>query len=198
MKTKTTFLKYLYRNIGVITYLVFITLCFCCFYLVTSDHPSNLITAISDFGIHDETKWIFLGMCTVSAFGLMLLFKEVLTELKLGKNLFINAFGVALCAAFIGVALFPYNYFRTPHTLLTLSMFLGFGIFLLLIAIIKKFQGKYMRFTGILGVIDILFMFIFPLIIKPLGGWLFPEIILLSILGFWIVVSELFLKERMR
>lgn len=197
MKLKTPFLKYVYRNIGIITFLLFITFCFYCISILASSRPNTVITAISDFSIYDETKWIFVAISTGTAFGILFLFKEILITLSLGKNLFLNIIGIILCISFIGLSLTPYTHFELPHTIFILLLLVGFGIFLFLIALFKKFRGKYIIFTALIGIVELLFVFmIFPYLVKISAGWLLPEIIVLTIMGLWIFVTEMFLSER--
>jgi hypothetical protein len=189
--------KYFKNHIGIIAFLLFVILSFVCVYILSITNPTIQVTAISDFGIYDETKWIFVVMCTAASLGIFILFKKIFIELVLVKNILLSMFSYILCLSFIGISLLPYTYFETLHTVLALGLFGGFGIFLLLLAIIKKFKGRYIIFTGVTGIIELVFMIvIFPILTNYPSGWLISEIILLAMMGLWIVISEMFLRKR--
>ncbi|MEI6463055.1 MAG: hypothetical protein WCO33_05345, partial [bacterium] len=196
LKLETVFLKYVYRNIGIITFCVFIVFCFLCLNILSVSRPSTILTAISDFGIYDETKWIFVFMCSFTSIGSYILYRQVLGALKLEKNILLNILGIVICISYIGLSLTPYTLYFFAHAMFALILFGGFGVFLILFSYLKRFEGKYLRISTGIGILELLFLLIgFPYLAVTTHGWGFPTTIILTFMGVWILFTERFLKE---
>ena len=197
MKQINLIQKYLLNNIGIFTYILFVYFCFICLYILSQSRPDTLVRAISDFGFYDETKWIFVFMCTFTSIGSLIFYKQILKFLSLENNILLNIIGFSICLSFIGLSITPYNEFFFFHAGFASILFGGFGIFLFYISYIKKFQGIYIKLSAIIGIIELLFLlFGFAYLAKISGGWGLPTIFLLLLIGLWTVISEYYLNQK--